>query len=176
MAQIDKSKKENFKSGSTNIIQPSAGSAIGKYFSIDISNLDKYLKDAQSIGKEYKEAIVEVNNDMDLFITADIRHYKDGRLTVEFWGDRAELTPKLVRFINEYVKLNGPCLDGAGEITKDDYKSVEHGDFARMWENACVNISNNSENKRVMVLGLYNPPQATTKPSNSVKEAKIKKS
>lgn len=175
MAQIDKSKKQDFKSGSTNIIQPSTGSAIGKYFSIDISNLNKYLKGAASIGKDYKKAIVEINHDMDLFIEADIRHYDDGRLTVEFWGDRAELTTKLVKFINEYVKLNGPCLDGAAEITKDDYKSVEHGDFARMWENACVNISNNSENKRVMVLGLYNPPQATSKPSTPVKEAKIKK-
>lgn len=176
MAQIDKTKKENLtKVSKGSIIKPSPSSTIWKYFSIDIGNLYKYMTGAPDLGKDYREAIVPVNNDLDVFVEAHVRHFKDGHYTVEFWGDRAELTSKLAKFINEYVKLFGPCLNGAAEITKDDYVLVERKRFERLWENAYVSMSNNNENILVMVLGLNNPPQATEKQkspekSNSVKQ------
>ena len=176
MAQIDKSKKENLKKDSkgSSIIKPSTTSPIGKYFSIDICNLYKYIKGAPSIGKDYKEANVTVNHDLDLFVEAHIRQYKDGHYTLEFWGDHAELTDKLVKFINECVRLYGPCLNGAEEITKEDYEQVEKRRFERLWENTYVTMSNNDEGILVMVLGMNNPPQSTVKPNTPIKQNNVK--
>lgn len=175
MAQIDKLKKENFKKDTKgSIIKPSTTSPIGKYFSIDIGNLYKYMKGAPDLGKDYKEVIVTVNHDLDLFVEAHIRQFKDGHYTVEFWGDHAELTNKLVNFINEYVKMFGPCLNGATEITKDDYELVEKRRFERLWENTYVSMSNNDDNILVMVLGMNNPPQSTVKQNSPKKQANVK--
>lgn len=175
MAQIDKFKKENFKKDTKgSIVKPSTSSPIGKYFSIDISNLYKYMKGAPDLGKDYKESIVTVNHDLDVFVEAHVRHFKDGHYTVEFWGDRAELTDKLATFINEYVRLFGPCLNGAEEITKEDYELVDKRRFERLWENTYVSMSNNDDNILVMVLGMNNPPQATVRQLSPEKQDNIK--
>lgn len=157
MAQnIKKNVKEDKK-----VIPASGIKPLYKGFSIDINNLAKYLKGAQDQGKEYIEVIVPVNNDLDIFVEAIIRKYKDGRLTVEFRGDRAELTTPLVKFIDDCAKLYGPTLTGEGPITKADYEALTHETFSRMWDKVCVTMYNNELNKTVMVLIFFNPPQLT---------------
>ena len=175
MGQIDRSKKDNFQKNTMGAITPTTPSIYGKYFSIDVSNLSKYMKNAVDNGKDYKEVIVATNNDLDIFIEAHIRKYNNGRFNVEFWGDRVELTAKLVGFINDCYKRLGPCLTGEGEVTKEDYERVEQRNFSRMWEDVCVTMSNNDKNVLVMVLGVYNPPQNMSEKPSSLKPSKVKK-
>ena len=150
MAQIDRFKKDITQKATMGSINPTAASIYGKYFSIDVNNLSKYLKDAVDTGKDYKEVIVATNNDLDLFCEAHIRKYNDGRLNVEFWADRVE-------------------------ITKEDYERVEQRNFSRMWDDVCVTMSNNDNDVLVMVLGLYNPPQSMSEKPSAHKPAKVKK-
>jgi hypothetical protein len=175
MAQIDRFKKDITQKATMGSINPTAASIYGKYFSIDVNNLSKYLKDAVDTGKDYKEVIVATNNDLDLFCEAHIRKYNDGRLNVEFWADRVEMTSKLVGFINDCYKRLGPCITGEGEVTKEDYERVEQRNFSRMWDDVCVTISNNDNDVLVMVLGLYNPPQSMSEKPSAHKPAKVKK-
>lgn len=133
--------------------------ASSKYFSIDVTNLARYVKNAPDLGKDYRAATVSLKHDMDLFVEARIRAYNDGRLTVEFWGDRAALTPPLISFIADCSKKFGPSISGATEVTDEDYELLKRGLFNRMWDEACVTMSNNDDDVRVMVLGLFNPPQ-----------------
>lgn len=141
-------------------IQPSMISVLHKCFSIDIRNLARYMDNATDTGRGYKEAVVATNNDLDLFISAHIRQYTDGKFNVEFWADRVEITAPLVEFISTCVKKFGPTLTGTAEVTPEDYVLAEQGMFDRMWNEVCVSISNNDQNQTVMMLTLFNPAQA----------------
>lgn len=175
MGQIDRSNKDIFQKTTMGSINPSVPSVYGKYFSIDVNNLSKYLKGAEDTGKDYKEVIVATNNDLDLFCEAHIRKYNDGRLNVEFWADRVELTTKLVSFINDCYKRLGPCLTGECEVTKEDYERVEQRNYSRMWDDVCVTMSNNDNHVLVMMLGLYNPPQNMSEKPTAISPTKVKK-
>ena len=49
MAQIDRFKKDITQKATMGSINPTAASIYGKYFSIDVNNLSKYLKDMRQI-------------------------------------------------------------------------------------------------------------------------------
>lgn len=163
MAQTDKIKKIDLKVEKNEkiTINPRYSLYSAKYFTIDVTNLRRYTKNAPNLGKEYKAATVALDHDMGVFVEARIREYNDGRLTVEFWGDRAVLTPQIVRFIADCVTAFGPTLTGDTEVTQEDYDLVKQFRFNRMWNQACVTMSNNDDNVPVMVLALFNPPQQT---------------
>ena len=162
MDQKDKSKQTE-----TNKTTKLPNLVSSKYFSIEINNLTKYLKDAPDLGKDYRAATVQLHHDMDLFVEARIRAYKDGRLTVEFWGDRVALTPPLISFIADCCKKYGPSISGATVVTDEDYELLRRGLFNRMWDEACVTMSNNDDDVRVMVVGLLNPPQNSSQQISS---------
>jgi len=133
-------------------------SVLDKFFSIEIHDLNRYMKNAKDKG-DFKEAFADTKHDMGLFNKAQIRKYDDGSYIVIFWADRVELTDSLVEFVNTCVSLYGPTLTGEGVINNDDYQAVESGSFTRMWDKVGISISNDDENKPVMMLTLFRPKQ-----------------